>query len=108
MPVDTRTMHAAMLAIVAQIPHGQVLSYGEVARLAGFPRHARMVGRVLAQTNLDVPWHRVVNSKGQISRRGLDGGDDLQRVLLEAEGVTFSGERIVDRRHPDKTRSSLD
>ncbi|GGP27334.1 MGMT family protein [Silvimonas amylolytica] len=87
--VAAPSIYAAMLAVVAQIPHGRVASYGQIARLAGFPRNARMVGRALTQSGADVPWHRVVNHQGAISRRGLDGHDDLQRVLLEAEGIEF-------------------
>ncbi|WP_211251804.1 MGMT family protein [Andreprevotia chitinilytica] len=83
---ETAAIMQAMLDIVKQIPYGQVLSYGEVARLAGYPRHIRLVSRALNLAGKDVPWHRVVNAKGQVSARGLDGGDELQRVLLEAEG----------------------
>ncbi|SMC29706.1 methylated-DNA-protein-cysteine methyltransferase related protein [Andreprevotia lacus DSM 23236] len=92
MKADMQAMRDAILAVVAAIPYGTTMSYGAVARAAGYPRHARMVGRVLAHCDVDVPWHRVVNAKGQISPRGLDGSDDLQRVLLEAEGVLFGAE----------------
>ncbi|GGP22886.1 MGMT family protein [Silvimonas iriomotensis] len=89
------SIYAAMLAVVAQIPPGRVATYGQIARLAGFPRNARMVGRALAQSGTDVPWHRVVNHQGAISHRGLDGHDDLQRVLLEAEGVEFEANGVI-------------
>ncbi|WP_283148189.1 MGMT family protein [Silvimonas soli] len=88
----------AVLAVVAQIPYGRVATYGQIAKLAGYPRHSRMVGRALSQTILEVPWHRVLNHKGEISSRGLDGHDDLQRVLLEEEGVVFNLPGRVDLR----------
>ncbi|RMG34909.1 MAG: MGMT family protein [Gammaproteobacteria bacterium] len=77
--------------IIAQIPLGRVVTYGQVAELAGAPRAARQVGYALAATpaGLDIPWHRVVNARGEISRRA-DPDDMLrQRLLLEAEGVWF-------------------
>ena len=87
-------MREAMLRVVMAIPYGQVRSYGEVARLAGYPRHARMVGRALAGCAVGVPWHRVVNARMQISARGVDGSDDLQRLLLEEEGWRFVNGRL--------------
>lgn len=82
---------------VRQIPYGKVASYGQIAKLAGAPRHARHVGRALSMLKHSkqaekspVPWHRVVNSQGCISDRGLDGGEAIQRIMLEDEGVEFS------------------
>ncbi len=77
--------------IIRQIPAGKVASYGQIAKLAGFPRHARHIGRLLANAPQaeKLPWHRVVNAQGKISPRGLDGSDDFQRILLEEEGVAF-------------------
>lgn len=91
--------HAAILQVVAAIPHGRVASYGQVALLAGLPRRARLVGKVLQGVNdPDLPWHRVVNAAGRISPRGFDGNDELQRILLEAEGITFSASGRIDLR----------
>ncbi|WP_229797651.1 MGMT family protein [Jeongeupia chitinilytica] len=81
-----------MLALVCEVPAGRVATYGDIARLAGFPRHSRQVGVALRQVGSEVPWHRIVNHEGRISRRGLDGNDELQRYLLEAEGVMFDAE----------------
>lgn len=68
-------------------------TYGQIAELAGFPRHARQVGYALAalreQENPDVPWHRVINARGEISSRFDDGSEEYQRILLEEEGVVF-------------------
>ncbi len=88
--------------VIRQIPAGQVSTYGDVARLAGWPRRARLVGRALAllPEGSNVPWHRVVNAGGRISPRGLTGSDELQRWLLEEEGVSFSSEgRLSLRRY---------
>jgi methylated-DNA-protein-cysteine methyltransferase related protein len=82
-----------VLAIVSRIPVGRVTTYGAVALMAGYPRRARHVGHLLRgiseQTAQDLPWHRVVNSSGQLSTYKVGTGD-LQRVLLESEGVVFN------------------
>ena len=88
-------------AMVRRIPEGRVATYGQIARLCGFSRHARQVGYVLAAlpADTDVPWHRVINAKGEISERRMPGADEYQRLLLEAEGVEVSqGGRIDLRR----------
>ena len=77
-------------AVVRRIPRGRVATYGQIADLAGLDGRARQVGyatRTLATEG--VPWHRVVNSRGQISARAEPGGDLIQRQLLEREGVKF-------------------
>jgi methylated-DNA-protein-cysteine methyltransferase related protein len=80
--------------IVARIPRGRVATYGQVARLAGLPGRARLVGYALAAIpdGSRLPWHRVVNARGQISLRA-DGGpwDRIQRLRLERERVRFDG-----------------
>ncbi len=80
--------------VVAMIPEGKVATYGQIARLIGFPRHSRMVGTTLRRLPSDtrLPWFRVVNASLRISQRG--GGEARQRALLEAENVTFIGNRI--------------
>ncbi|MCY7320865.1 MAG: MGMT family protein [Phormidesmis sp. CAN_BIN36] len=96
-------------AIVRQIPRGQVATYGQVAELADLPGRARLVGYALFRVSPlyeDVPWHRVINAKGEISESPFRNGDDyLQRSLLEAEGVQFSSEGKISlnqyRWHPD-------
>ncbi|MFO0115019.1 MAG: MGMT family protein, partial [Betaproteobacteria bacterium] len=88
--LDTPTLYQ----LVRRIPKGEVATYGQLAKLIGKPRHARHVGNALANTpeNMKIPWHRVVNAQGRISLRRTNwqnGSDDLQRILLEAEGVVF-------------------
>ncbi|NNL87021.1 MAG: methyltransferase [Myxococcales bacterium] len=76
---------------VRRIPAGRVATYGQVAELAGLPRQPRQVGYALAALSgeSNIPWHRVINAKGEISPRAETGAEDLQRALLEAEGVEF-------------------
>ena len=78
-------------SIVRKVPRGRVATYGQIAELAGLEGHARQVGYALhnlpARSN--VPWHRVVNARGEISARTGGDSHELQRLLLEAEGVEF-------------------
>ena len=79
------------LKVIVSIPKGKVLSYGQVARLAGSPRAARQVGWLLRSmsTKYNLPWHRIVNSKGEISLRDSEGAF-MQQMLLESEGVVVN------------------
>ena len=81
-------------AVVARIPSGRVVTYGQIALHLGRPRGARSVGWALAQCPPDLPWHRVVNAKGRISPRGHDPEGARQRARLEEEGVVFRGKHI--------------
>ncbi|HEY3011752.1 MAG TPA: MGMT family protein [Gemmatimonadales bacterium] len=75
--------------LVRRIPAGRVATYGQVASLAGLAGHARQVGYALHALpgGSTVPWHRVVNASGRISRRSLPGGELVQQQLLAREGV---------------------
>lgn len=91
--------------VVAGIPEGCVLNYGEVARLAGLPGKARLVGRALgrAPKRMALPWHRVVNAQGQISFPDSSPGARRQRELLESEGVEFVGDAVdLDQYSPER------
>ncbi|MEO0869511.1 MAG: MGMT family protein [Cyanobacteria bacterium J06642_11] len=84
-------------AVVQQIPAGKVATYGQVAELAGLMGKPRVVGYALYKVapEDDIPWQRVINAKGEISTSAFrDGSDDLQRVLLEDEGIEFTGNKI--------------
>ena len=76
-------------AVVRDIPRGRVATYGQVAALAGLPRHARQVGYALhaLPEGSDVPWHRVINAGGEISPRSTPGWDRVQLALLRRERV---------------------
>ena len=89
-----------IFATVRRIPRGRVATYGQIAELAGLEGHARQVGYALhSLTADDVPWHRVVNARGEISPRSAGDSHELQRHLLEAEGVEFdvTGRIALDR-----------
>ena len=91
--------YEAYYVVIRAIPSGRVMTYGDVARAAGHPRWARRVGYALSALNDPrVPWWRVVNAAGRISRGGgrTPEGVDLQRDLLEAEGVDLDLEGIID------------
>lgn len=96
---DTESAYSRIYAAVKKIPRGKVATYGQIAELAGMPRHARQAGYALAATpeGMKIPWHRVINSQGRISlrlRHWDSGSDDLQKILLEAEGVVFVAGKV--------------
>ena len=84
--------------IVRQIPRGRVATYGQIATLAGIEGHARQIGYALhaLPSSIKVPWHRVVNARGEVSPRTTGDSHELQRHLLEAEGVEFDAKGRVD------------
>ncbi len=86
-----------VLEVIKAIPHGRVLSYGRVAVLAGNPRGARQVSRILHSMSRkhDLPWHRVVNAQGKISLPP-GRGYELQKALLVSEGICFSRGQGID------------
>ncbi len=94
---DIQPFTRNILNVIQAIPEGCVLSYGRVAALAGNPCGARQVSRILHSMSRkhDLPWHRVVNASGRISLpRGE--GYELQKALLESEGVHFSPSQRID------------
>ena len=88
---DEGNWHQSVWKVVSEIPSGHVLTYGEVARLSGMPRAARRVSQALrrAPSDLNVPWHRVINSQGKISFPEDSNGWIRQKDRLEEEGVVF-------------------
>jgi methylated-DNA-protein-cysteine methyltransferase-like protein len=80
---------------VRRVPRGTVVTYGQVAHMLGVPRSARAVGGAMRQCPDDVPWHRVVNAQGGISRRRRMGSVLTQRIRLEQEGVPMRRGRVV-------------
>ena len=92
-PEQALAFQAEVMNIVSQIPRGRVMTYGLIATLAGWPSHARMVGRTLRYTPeaVALPCHRVVNAEGRTAP-----GWSEHRPLLEKEGVTFKGNGHVD------------
>ena len=91
--MERKHTYRRIYAAVARIPRGRVATYGQIAELAGLPRHARLVGYALnvLPPDTDVPWHRVVNAQGKISlRSGGLGAEDFQAHLLRREGVRLT------------------
>lgn len=83
--------------IIQLIPKGKVATYGQIAKLAGLPKHARHVGFALKNMadNSVVPWHRVINSQGKISLSKEDGfGENIQAIKLQSEGVVVIDGRV--------------
>lgn len=108
-PTRTSATHRRIHEVVRRIPRGHVATYGQVAELAGLPRHARLVGQVMSAlpAATAVPWHRVVNARGRISPRGDGlGGDQIQAQLLRREGIRFEGETIPLERYLWQPRRS--
>ncbi|KAA0948740.1 DNA methyltransferase [Sporosarcina sp. ANT_H38] len=80
-----------VIRIIQGIPAGHVMAYGQVAAVAGSPRGARQVVRTLHSMSekYELPWHRIINTKGEVS---FTGGD--QRELLESEGIQFKNNKV--------------
>jgi methylated-DNA-protein-cysteine methyltransferase-like protein len=95
---DRDSLFAEIWGITRRIPPGKVATYGQIARLLGQPHAARTVGwamRAIPEGS-DVPWQRVINSKGTISLPAGSPGAILQRAMLEDEGVVFDLEGRVN------------
>lgn len=90
----------SVYSIVKKIPRGKVTSYGRIASLLGHPRSARVVGYALnalaKEFESEIPWQRVINSKGKITFKGDLVRASLQKALLLEEGIYFDSEDCVD------------
>jgi methylated-DNA-protein-cysteine methyltransferase related protein len=82
--------------LVAQIPKGRVMTYGQIAALCGSPRSARIVGQIAHWGPLELPWQRVVNKQGGLAGGYTTGGKEAHRRDLEAEGVAVDSNYQVD------------
>ncbi len=93
MRIDTEALAYEILSVVEEIPEGHVATYGQIARLIGREKNARLVGTILSRAEFygDYPCHRVVNHAGRCAP-----GWRMQRTLLEAESVTFRKNGTVD------------
>ncbi|MGI5855657.1 MAG: MGMT family protein [Candidatus Merdivicinus sp.] len=91
--------YQAVYQLVRQIPPGRVAAYGQLAFLLGRPRASRVVGSALHIAPDDVPCHRVVDRAGRTAPVFSQTGADLQRMLLEEEGVEFLPDGRVDMEH---------
>jgi methylated-DNA-protein-cysteine methyltransferase-like protein len=98
--VESASETERVCLVVARIPRGAVATYGQVAELAGLPRGARKVGRIMSRLprGSRIPWHRVVNAAGRISLPKGAGFERQQRALLR-EGVVVTNGRLSLERH---------
>ena len=90
---------AQIFAVIQQIPHGKVSTYGDVAKLAGYPGYARQVGTALSRLpeGTKLPWHRVINSQGKISLSGDRLAVQMER--LRAEGILVAEGGKISLKH---------
>jgi methylated-DNA-protein-cysteine methyltransferase-like protein len=103
-----RERYERIWAIISGVPEGCVVTYGQVADMAGFPRGARFAGTALRNTpdSLSLPWHRVINSRGESSFPKESPAWKKQKSRLEREGVTFVNGRVDLQRY--RWQPSLD
>ena len=94
----SRSFFEQVYQVVAVIPPGRVVTYGQIAAFLGNPRAARTVGWALHSTpaGMDLPWHRVINAQGRIGGPPDGYRAREQRALLEAEGIVFDGSGRID------------
>jgi methylated-DNA-protein-cysteine methyltransferase related protein len=92
-----KTLAENIIEVALSIPKGKVATYGQIAALAGNALAARIVVRILhtMSEKKDIPWYRIVNSKGKISLP-VGGGYELQKSLLESEGIEFDENDKID------------
>lgn len=86
-----------VVEIMKNIPAGKIMTYGQIASLAGSPRGARQVVRILHSMSkkYQLPWHRVINSRGEIVLRDAESSS-VQKFLLQSEGIELIGDRFID------------
>lgn len=92
-----KSFHQRVIDIIKKIPYGTVATYGQIATYAGNPRAARQVSYILHSSSgkENLPWHRVINSKGGISLKPRRG-HGLQKQLLKKEGIKFKKDDTID------------
>ena len=90
MAFTQHTFDTAIWKVVSSIGSGRVMAYGEVARAAGYPRHARMVSKAMSRSSEPLPWYRVVRSDRTLAFEVGSEAYKKQRGLLEEEGVQFT------------------
>ncbi|MHB0999451.1 MAG: MGMT family protein [Armatimonadota bacterium] len=95
---STNSFFYKVYETVARIPSGKVAAYGQIAELCGNPRGARTVGWAMHSipAHLNLPCHRVVNASGRLAPDSVFGGYDIQRSMLESEGITFKDNGCID------------
>lgn len=85
----------AVYQLMQELPSGRVTTYGDLAAMSGHPRAARVVGGIAHYGPESLPWHRLVHADGRLAI-GFPGGVEVQRQLLEAEGIECVDSRVKD------------
>jgi len=95
-----KSFYHRVIDVIRRIPNGQVTTYGQIAKFAGNPRGARQVARILHSSarKENLPWHRVINRNGCIALKHKHGYE-LQKHLLEDEGISFDEHGCIDLEH---------
>jgi methylated-DNA-protein-cysteine methyltransferase-like protein len=93
--ISPKVFFRRVYVLARQVPRGRIVTYGQLARALGAPHGARTVGWAMRACPADVPWHRVVNARGEISLRPTTGYAE-QRARLRAEGVRFDRAGRID------------
>ncbi len=87
-----------IVAVIRALGAGEVVSYGDIAEVAGYPRQSRLVGHILAISDDDLPWWRVVNAAGRL----VPGHEGEQAALLRAEGIRVVNGKVQGWRRPGR------
>ena len=95
MSYSQKKFDKAIWDIVSKVKPGRVMSYGEVARAAGFPRHARMVSKAMSRSDTPLPWYRIVRSDRTLAFEVGSAPYKKQKDLLEQEGVQVINGKVV-------------
>lgn len=101
-PIDKEAFIQAVYDIVKLIPPGRATNYGMIAKAAGYPNHARMVGKIMKESKyatIKLPAHRVVNSQGKLSAKNHFNNAGQMQQLLEAEGIVVINNQIKNWQH---------
>lgn len=101
LPASQAERREALYLVLAQVPEGRVVSYGQLAELTGLGRAARWVGRTLSQlpTDTTLPWHRVIAAGGRLSLATGTASGNEQRARLKAEGIFIHNDKVDIRRY---------
>jgi methylated-DNA-protein-cysteine methyltransferase-like protein len=96
--MDNSNLYQKVYEIVADIPEGFVATYGQIAWMSGRPRGARVIAYIMSRVpeELKLPCHRVVNKSGKLAPEHVFGGEEIQRAMLEKEGVFFLENGCID------------
>ena len=92
---DNNKFQQRVYALVASIPRGRVMTYGQIAALCGNPRAARIVGGIAHHGDINLPWQRVVHKDGRLAV-GFPGGVEGHKQVLESEGVKVNKHYFID------------